>query len=71
MKKEKQSRRDFLKTGAAGLAALALAKNVPAAPSDAAAAIEEATVAELQSKMKTGEQVSVSDRCGHFLLPRR
>jgi amidase len=55
MKKQKQSRRDFLKTGAAGLAALALAKNVPAAPSDAAAAIEEATVAELQSKMKTGE----------------
>lgn len=54
MKKEKPSRRDFLKTGAAGFAALTLLKNVNAADTSAID-LTEATIAELQEKMKSGE----------------
>ena len=58
MKIEKQNRRDFLKLGAAGIAALTVAKNTKA---DVASFLEtkinlnEMTVGEMQSKMKSGE----------------
>lgn len=51
----KTTRRDFLKTGAAGLTALALlSKTATAATLD----VEEITVAELQSKLASGETTS-------------
>lgn len=54
MKTEKTNRREFLQTSAAGLSALTLIKKTNAeARSDMP--IEEITVSELQSKMKSGE----------------
>jgi amidase len=50
MKQHEPTRRDFLKTGVAGLTALALPAHAEAAPFE----VEEITVAELQAKMKTG-----------------
>ena len=58
MSKEKQSRREFLKTGAAGLAALGLMKTVGASENSPVffdLDLSEATIRELQSKMKSGE----------------
>ena len=58
MSREKQNRREFLKAGAAGIAALGLVKNVKA---DASAFVEphaelnEITIARLQAGMKSGE----------------
>jgi amidase len=50
MKQHEPTRRDFLKTGVAGLTALALPAHAEAAPFE----VEEITVAQLQAKMKTG-----------------
>ena len=58
MKAEKHSRRDFLKTGAAGLVALSMvtdAKAIGAPADELHPMLREITVTELQAKMKTGE----------------
>jgi amidase len=70
MKKEKHSRREFLKTGAAGIAAITLMKNTKAGEignikasgientivfGEAHAELNEITINELQSKMRSGE----------------
>ncbi len=58
MKNKKQSRRDFLKAGTAGFAALTLTKNMKAQtddPKDIHPELNEITVFDLQSKMKSGE----------------
>ncbi len=54
MKTEKQSRREFLQTGAAGLTALTFMKKTNAQTSSNIQ-IEETTISELQDKMKLGE----------------
>ena len=58
MKNKKQNRRDFLKTGAAGLGTLTLMKNVFAGEinfNDPHAELKETTILELQAKIKSGE----------------
>ena len=58
MSREKQSRREFLQAGAAGLAALGLMKNVKAdaiAFAEPYAELNEITIARLQARMKSGE----------------
>jgi amidase len=58
MRNKKQNRREFLKSGAAGVAALTLVKNAKAgeiAFAETHAEFNEITIAELQAKMKSGE----------------
>jgi amidase len=58
MKNEKQNRREFLRTGAAGVAALSLMKNTEAnetLPLEPHTELNEITINELQAKMKSGE----------------
>jgi len=58
MKNEKQNRREFLQTSAAGLAALSLMKNTKAGetlPVEPNTELNEVTVSELQAGMKSGE----------------
>ncbi|MDQ3374802.1 MAG: amidase [Acidobacteriota bacterium] len=58
MRQEKQSRREFLKVGAAGITALGFMKNVKAdaiAFAEPHAELHEITIARLQAKMKSGE----------------
>ncbi|MDQ3180764.1 MAG: amidase [Acidobacteriota bacterium] len=58
MKTEKQSRREFLKVSAVGIAALGFMSNDKSAASDYTephAELNEITIAELQAKMKSGE----------------
>lgn len=57
MKSKKQSRREFLQTGAAGFAALTLMKNTKGETlaDDPFTNLNEITIAELQAKMKSGE----------------
>jgi amidase len=66
MKKENQSRREFLTTGAAGIAAITLMKNTKAAGienrkasgsrfAEPHAELNEITIGELQAKMRSGE----------------
>ncbi len=58
MKTEKQNRREFLQASAAGVAALSLMKNTKAAETsfvEPNAELNEITIGELQSKMKSGE----------------
>ena len=58
MKNEKQNRREFLQTGAVGIAALSLIKNTEARetlPFEPHTELNETTIAELQAKMKSGE----------------
>lgn len=50
-----QNRREFLKTGAAGLATIALFRDVTLADSDPFPELVEATIADLQAKMKSGK----------------
>ncbi len=63
MKKEKQNRRDFLKTGVAGVAAITLMKNTKAGGTaiaeqfisrDLHTELNEITISELQTKMRSG-----------------
>ncbi|MFM9904774.1 MAG: amidase [Pyrinomonadaceae bacterium] len=63
MKKEKQNRREFLKTGAAGLAAIALFRNakgeiVTIPDGDPFQELVEVNITELQAKMKSGQLTS-------------
>jgi len=58
MSREKHSRREFLKIGAAGVTALSFMKNVKAdaiAFAEPHAELNEITIVELQAKMKSGE----------------
>ena len=58
MKIEKQSRRQFLQTGATGIGVLSLSKNMRAnetLPFEPNAELNEITISELQAKMKSGE----------------
>ena len=58
MDNEKQNRREFLKLGAAGIAAISLIKNTGAGEIsffETEFELTEITVAELQAKMKAGE----------------
>jgi len=57
MKSKKQSRREFLQTGAAGFAALTLMKNTKgeSLADEPFTQFNEITIAELQAKMKSGE----------------
>lgn len=58
MSREKQSRREFLKAGAAGITALGFIKNVKAdaiAFAEPYAELNEITIARLQARMKSGE----------------
>ncbi len=58
MKTEKQNRREFLRTSAAGVAALSLMKNTKASETsffEPNTELNEITISELQAKMKSGE----------------
>jgi amidase len=58
MKTEKQNRREFLRTSAAGVAALSLMKNTKASETsffEPNTELNEITIGELQAKMKSGE----------------
>lgn len=58
MSREKQSRREFLKIGAAGVAGLGFMKSIKAgevALSEPYAELNEVTISQLQTKMKAGE----------------
>jgi len=62
MTTKKQTRREFIATGAAAVAALSLGKSVkagPAAFNDVHPELNEITIAELQAKMKSGELTAV------------
>ena len=58
MKKQKTNRREFLKLGAAGIASVEILKNIKLTEkvsADSTAELTEATVFDLQNKMKAGE----------------
>src|SRR6266700_1186207 len=63
MNRKQQNRREFLKTGAAGLAAITLLRNVKGeilhfADGDPFPELVEVTIGDLQAKMKSGQLTS-------------
>jgi amidase len=59
MTSKKQTRREFIATGAAALGALSMGANIGAQTGDVQSNLNEITIAELQTKMQSGELTAV------------